>query len=460
MAEITVPTARVFPILRESILVDGFHLVIDLERSHGCYMVDALEGREYLDCYSSFSTIPLGHNHPKLDDPGFRRSLLLAALANPANSDVYSREYAAFVDTFRRHAVPEPFRHLFFVAGGSVAVENALKAAFDWKAQRNRARGVSGGADKILHFRDAFHGRTGYALSVTNTDPAKTDDFPKFPWPRISNPVVRFPVDVNAVATAERQACTEIEAAFAADPDGIAAILIEPIQGEGGDNHFRPEFLARLRAYADRYDALLIFDEVQTGFGTAGSMWAYQQLGVVPDLLAFGKKTQICGVMAGPRIDDVERNVFRVSSRINSTWGGNLVDMVRSARYLEIMVEDQLVENAARMGARFLEGLQALAARAPEVTNPRGRGFMLAFDLPDGETRGAVRAELWREGLACLACGPRSIRLRPPLIFGPAEVDRALAILDRVLVARLSAPQASPPVPLSANAERGNSGRA
>jgi L-lysine 6-transaminase len=439
MAEITVPTARVFPILRQSILVDGFHLVIDLERSHGCYMVDALEGREYLDCYSSFATLPLGHNHPKLADPGFRRSLLLAALGNPANSDVYSREYAAFVETFRRHAVPEPFRHLFFVAGGSVAVENAMKAAFDWKVQRNQARGVESGGDKILHFRDAFHGRTGYALSVTNTDPAKTDGFPKFAWPRISNPVIRFPLDERAVAAAERAACAEIEAAFAADPYGIAAILIEPIQGEGGDNHFRPEFLERLRGYADRHDALLIFDEVQTGFGTTGSMWAYQQLGVVPDLLAFGKKTQICGVMSTSRIDLVERNVFRVSSRINSTWGGNLADMVRCARFLQIIVEDDLVANAARIGRQFLSGLRDLAARVPDVTNPRGRGLMLAFDLPDGETRAAVREALWGEGLACLSCGPRSIRLRPPLVFGEAEVDQALEILDRVLVGRTAA---------------------
>jgi L-lysine 6-transaminase len=450
MAEITVPTARVFPVLRDSILADGFHLVIDLERSHGCYMVDALEGREYLDCYSSFSTIPLGYNHPKLEDPGFRHSLTLAALTNPANSDVYSREYAGFVETFRRHAVPDPFRRLFFVAGGSVAVENAMKAAFDWKVQRNQARGITGGGDKILHFRDAFHGRTGYALSVTNTDPAKTDRFPKFSWPRISNPVIHFPMDPVAVAGAERAACAEIEAAFAADPHGIAALLIEPIQGEGGDNHFRPEFLARLRTYADHYDALLIFDEVQTGFGTTGSMWAYQQLGVTPDLLAFGKKTQICGVMAGPRLDQVERNVFRVPSRINSTWGGNLVDMVRGARYLQIMVEDRLVENAARTGAQFLAGLQTLASRVPEVTNPRGRGFMLAFDLPDGTRRATVRDALWHEGLACLTCGPRSIRLRPPLTFGEREVARALGILEHVLASSVPAP----PDSLSAAAER------
>ncbi len=436
MPRIAVPAERVFPILRENILVDGFHLVVDLERSHGCYMVDALEGREYLDYYACFATLPLGYNHPKLADPEFRESLMLAALHNPANSDLYSREYAAFVDIFRRHAVPAPFRHFFFVAGGSVAVENAMKAAFDWKAQLNRSRGVEGGADKILHFRDAFHGRTGYTLSVTNTEPLKTKDFPKFSWPRISNPVLRFPVDAAAVAAAERKACAEIEAAFERDPHGIAAILIEPIQCEGGDNHFRPEFLKRLREYADRYEALLIFDEVQTGFGTTGSMWAFQQLGVVPDLVVFGKKTQVCGFMSTDRIDQVERNVFRVSSRLNSTWGGNLADMVRGARYLQIMVEDRLVENAARQGARLLDGLRDRAERLPIVTNPRGRGCLLAFDLPDTETRNAVRTDLWQAGLATLACGPRAIRLRPPLIIGEAEVDLALERLEQVLTAR------------------------
>jgi L-lysine 6-transaminase len=436
VTDILVPTDRVFPILRDNILVDGFHLVVDLERSHGCYMVDALEGKSYLDCYTYFSTLPLGHNHPKLADKVFRAALERAALANPANSDVYSREYATFVEVFRAKAAPPEFPHLFFVAGGSVAVENAMKAAFDWKAQWNRARGIGGGADKILHFRNAFHGRTGYALSVTNTDAVKTADFPIFAWPRISFPAVHFPMDEAVVAAAERQACAEIEAAFTADPHGIAAILVEPIQGEGGDNHVRAEFLHRLREYADKFHALLIFDEVQAGFGTTGAMWAYEHFGVIPDIVAFGKKSQICGIMAGRRLDVVERNVFTVSSRINSTWGGNLVDMVRCTRYLQIMEEDRLVENAARVGALFLQGLEDLAARVPEVTNPRGRGFMLAFDLPDRATRDAVRGDLWEEGLAALACGDRSIRVRPPLIFGEAEVNRALEILDRVLAGR------------------------
>ena len=434
MSEISVPSDRVFQILESNILVDGFHIVIDLQKSHGSVIVDALEGKEYLDCYGYFATLPIGHNHPKLDDEGFRRSLMIAALANPANSDVYSREFAAFVETFRKHAVPDEFEHLFFIAGGSLAVENAMKAAFDWKAQRNRATGIEDGADKILHFVDAFHGRSGYTLSVTNTDPVKIADFPKFDWPRVSNPTLSFPVDEATAAAAEATACKEIEEVFARDPHGIAAILIEPIQGEGGDNHFRPEFLRKLRQYADEYNALLIYDEIQTGMGVTGSMWAFQQLEAVPDIVAFGKKTQVCGIMSTGRIDEVETNVFRVSSRINSTWGGNLVDMVRCARYLEIMEEDGLLENAAKVGCLFKQGLGNLAAEFPVISNVRGRGLMLAFDFPDGGMRDRVRQECWDKGLATLVCGPRSLRFRPPLVFSEADVERSLTILRSTLV--------------------------
>jgi L-lysine 6-transaminase len=270
-------------------------------------------------------------------------------------------------------------------------------------------------------------------MSVTNTDPLKVVDFPQFDWPRVSNPKIHFPLDENAVAAAERKSLDEIEAAFAADPHGIAAILLEPIQGEGGDNHFRPEFFAALREAADRHEALLIFDEVQTGLGLTGSMWVFQQLGVVPDLLSFGKKTQVCGVMSTKRIDDVEQNVFHRSSRINSTFGGNLVDMVRCARYLEIIDEDGLVQNAARVGNLFLDKLLALSGEFAAVSNVRGRGLMIAFDLPDGEQRNAVQSRCWDEGLACLVSGERSIRFRPCLIFTEEDVARVIGILRKVL---------------------------
>ncbi|MEJ2151354.1 MAG: L-lysine 6-transaminase [Gemmatimonadota bacterium] len=433
MPEITVPADQVFSILKSNILVDGFHFVIDLENSNGTTMVNAVTGEEYLDCYSYFATLPIGHNHPKMKDEGFQASLLRAALANPANSDVYSGEYAGFVKTFREIAVPDAFEHLFFIAGGTLAVENAMKAAFDWKAQKNRDKGIDGGADKILHFRDAFHGRSGYTLTVTNTDPTKTDDYPKFDWPRVSNPKIAFPIDEQEVTAAEDRSVAEIEAAFERDPNGIAAILIEPIQSEGGDNHFRPDFFHRLRALADHHEALLIYDEVQTGMGITGSMWAFEQLGPIPDIIAFGKKSQVCGMMSTGRIDDVDSNVFKVSSRINSTWGGNLVDMVRCARYLQIIKEDRLVENVAWVGKVFLEGLQAIEADFDIVTNARGRGFLLAIDLPNTAHRSRVRKACWEAGLATLACGPRSLRFRPTLTFSEVDAQRAMTILRGVL---------------------------
>ena len=434
MAEVRVPADQVFPILESNILVDGFHIVIDLDKSHGSVIVDALECKEYIDCYTYFATLPIGHNHPKMADDGFRASLMQAALANPANSDIYSQEFAAFVRTFRELAVPAEFRYLFFIAGGALAVENAMKAAFDWKAQKNRAKGIEGGADKILHFREAFHGRSGYALSVTNTEPLKIQDFPKFDWPRVSNPKIHFPMDQAAVGQAEEQSVQEIETACAKDPHGIAAILIEPIQCEGGDSHFRPEFLQRLRALADEHEALLIFDEVQTGMGVTGTMWAFQQLGATPDIVSFGKKTQVCGIMSTKRIDEVETNVFRVSSRINSTWGGNLVDMVRCARYLQIIQEDGLMESAATVGAAFKTGLEELQEDFPQVTNVRGRGLLLAFDMPDGDARDALRQRCWDAGFATLACGPRSVRFRPSLVFSQDDVKKSLGILRKQLM--------------------------
>src|SRR5205085_11487977 len=162
----------------------------------------------------------------------------------------------------------------------------------------------------------------------------------------------------------------------------IAALVIEPIQGEGGDNHFRGEFLQMLRQICDENDILLIFDEVQSGMGITGKNWCCEHFGVQPDLLAFGKKAQVCGVMAGARLDEVKDNCFRLPSRISSTWGGNFTDYVRSTHYLRIVEQEKLVDNARQMGEVFLTGLTRLAHKHPVISAVRGRGLMLAFDLP------------------------------------------------------------------------------
>ena len=435
---------RVHDTIAAHMLADGFDVVLDLDRSSGTYLYDSRSGRKYLDFFTCFASSPIGFNHPKMREPDFVAKLGNVAVNKPSNSDLYTVEMAEFVEAFGRLAAPAELPHLFFISGGALAVENALKTAFDWKIRKNIEKGVNSPdaaegdlkGTKIIHFEQAFHGRSGYTLPLTNTfDPRKTQYFPKFDWPRIPNPKIVFPLEgenLEDVKARERTALDLLRAALADNPDDVAAIIIEPIQGEGGDNHFRPEFLRELRVIADESDVMLIFDEIQTGMGLTGTMWAFQQMGAVPDIAAFGKKSQVCGIMVSERVMEAKDNVFEVSSRINSTWGGNLVDMVRCQRYLEVMEEEKLVQNASAMGARFLDGLRAAAAASGgKLTNARGRGLMCAFDLPTTEERQAFLGRLRDNGVMALPCGPVTVRFRPPLSVSAEEVDEAVGAVEK-----------------------------
>src|SRR5947199_3971585 len=380
----------VLEIIEQHVLLDGFKVVVDPEKSRGSYLYDAASNRRLIDLYGFFGSMPVGFNHPHFDDPDVKRHLLRAAKVKIANSDVYSKGYAEFVETFERVVGLPPLERYLFIEGGALAVENCLKAAMDWKVRKNMAAGHGERGTEVLHFRRAFHGRSGYTMSLTNTDPRKTDLFAKFDWPRVSCPCIDFslPESERQADVIEREAKAEREVREFIDQRkiDICAIIIEPIQGEGGDNHFRGEWLQTLRKICDENDILLIFDEVQCGMGATGRNWCCEHFNVVPDLLAFGKKAQVCGVMAGPRIDEVKDNAFRLPSRLNSTCGGNFTDMVRSTHYLRIIEEEHLVENAAKVGAYFLDQLRDLQREEPLISAARGRGLFLVFDLHDDKT--------------------------------------------------------------------------
>jgi len=428
--------ADVHPILQRSMLADGFDLVLDVANSCGSTLVDARDGTRYLDLFTFFASNALGMNHAALaEDPDFRDELLSAALNKPSNSDVYSVPMARFVETFARVLGDPALPHLFFVEGGALAVENALKVAFDWKSRWNEAHGIDPALGTlVMHLQHAFHGRSGYTMSLTNTDPNKTARFPTFDWPRIPSPAIGDSRTLAELEAAEAAALDSARAAFAANPHDIACFIAEPIQGEGGDRHLRAEFLQAMQALCLEHDALFIVDEVQTGCGMTGTAWAYQQLGLTPDVVAFGKKVQVCGVMAGGRVDEVPDNVFHVGSRINSTWGGNLTDMVRSRRILEVIERDNLIPRAATLGASLLARLNDLADAHPAVTNVRGRGLMCAFTLPDAGLRDAVVvAARDDEHVIMLGCGGNSIRFRPALTVSDDDLAAGVAAIDRVL---------------------------
>jgi len=429
---------QVHETLAKSMLTDGFDFVLDLKKSKGCQIYDSKAKKYMLDCFSFFASSPLGCNHPKLSNSGFIKKLGEIAVNKPTNSDIYTVEMAEFVDVFKKHAVPDHFKHLFFISGGALAVENAVKTAFDWKIRKNLEKGKGEIGTQVIHFKEAFHGRTGYTLSMTNTfNLDKIKYFTKFKWPRVTNPKITFPLNqdnLEKVKSLEKQAINEIETAMSSNPDDIAALIIEPIQGEGGDNHFRKEFFLELRRICDRHEIMFILDEIQTGVGLTGKMWAYEHFDFKPDILAFGKKTQVCGIMVSDRVDEIKDNVFHVSSRLNSTWGGNLVDMVRGQRYLEVIKEENLVKNAEVQGKRLLDGLVDLSEKYPDkIFNARGRGLMCAFDCSTPEKRDDLKNKLYISGLIVIGCGSKTIRFRPPLIISSEEIDEALSIMNSIL---------------------------
>lgn len=424
----------VHDVLRQYMLVDGFDFVLDLKNSQGIYLVDEKTGDSYIDFFTFFASSPLGLNHPKLLE--IKDKLGSAAINKPSNSDIYTTYMADFVNTFGKIAKPDYMKYLFFISTGTLAVENGLKVAFDWKVQKNFKKGYKEEkGHQVIHFKQAFHGRSGYTLSLTNTEPNKIRYFPKFNWPRITNPKITFQIDLHLdeIMKLEQKAIDEIYSAIKNNRDDIAVIILEPIQAEGGENFFRKEFFEKLREISDENEILLMFDEVQTGFGITGKFWAADHY-VKPDIIAFGKKSQECGIMVSDRIDDVEEHCFRKSSRINSTWGGNLIDMVRSTHIMKIMQEENLVENSALVGKYLLSELHEIQKDFPNlISNTRGLGLMCSFDLPSTELRNKFKDTALKEKLVILGCGEKSIRFRTPLNITKEGINEGLHIIRKVL---------------------------
>lgn len=397
--------------LSKYVLTDKSNITIDLDKSHGSWLVDDT-GRERLDLFSQYASQPLGWNHPKVKLQ--KERLYQVVEHNISNPDFNTPQYVKFVETFASFA-PD-FQHFFFISGGTLGVENAIKAACDYKMKKNKWNEDKISELDVIHFKNAFHGRSGYTLSTTNTSPEKYLGFPKFAWSRFDTPT----------KDNEQEILDQIQKTLNKNL-GVACILAETIQGEGGDYHFTKSFMQGLRKLSWAYEVMLILDEVQCGMSITGKKWAYEHLDITPDLIAFSKKAQVAGCASTKKIDEIPDNVFKAKSRISSTWGGNLVDMVRSTIFMEIIKEDKLTENAAEVGSYFQNKLSQLG-----LQNLRGKGFMIAFDLPNREDRDNFLKKI-NDHAVVIKCGEKSIRLRPHLTFGKEEADIATDLIKKCL---------------------------
>jgi L-lysine 6-transaminase len=426
--------------LLKHVFRDGFDIVCDFAKSRDSFLADARDGRRWLDFHGFRGSSALGYNHPALVDGALLSRLGRAAVHEPSQADFASIELAELVQALSYAAIPEDLPRLCLVEDPERAINEALKAAFDWKSRKNLERGLEeGSACSVLHFRQAFHGTSGYGLSLTNTgDPALTRHYPRHDWPRAPNPYARFPLEGASLRDTEDreiQAVADVRSALRERPHRIAAVVIEPIQGEGGDNHFRAEFLRELRRACDEFEALLVFDEMGTGIAATGRFWCHEHFEVRPDLLVFGARLGLGGVLGSRRLDQVEDGAFTERGRLGSSRGVSPVSALRAARIVDTVAADELAKAADEGGKTLLGGLGMIADRDDRMTNVRGRGLIVAFDLPSGEIRDRFLSGLRDKGLLALPGGLRSVRFRPPLSAKKDELDHGLGLVHDVLKA-------------------------
>ncbi len=424
-------------------------LVIDDVQSLGPYIVD-VDGNVLLDLFANFALGALGYNHPAIlavtRSPAFAH-----ASANPTSTPfVTTPSWFDFLETLRRFA-PKGMAKVFCVDGGGEGVEAALKVAFIVHAERARERAGqprnplqlaeveqqafldNRGTDAVVvSFAGSFHGRGLGPLSATHSKVIHKADLPAFPWPTAPFPANRFPLAAHAEenARAEAEALTALEKILAAHAGKVAAVLVEPLQSEGGDRHASPAFYQQVQALALAAGAAFVLDEVQTGVGMSGTMWAHEQLALPrpPDLVCFGKKMQMGGFFATAAFDVSQ------FGRMYQTKNGDRARAMITEAILRAVVEEGLLDRARTVGAHFLAGLEALALRHPQlVGDPRGRGLLLAFDLPTPAVRDEFLKRALGKGVFASYTGTRSVRLRPHLITEKAHVDDALAVFDAVL---------------------------
>ncbi len=425
-------------------------LVIDDVASRGPFAVD-VDGNVLLDLFANFALGALGYNHPAILDVT-RSEAFAHAAANPTSTPfVTTSSWFDFLEALQTRYAPAGMTKVFCVDGGGEGVEAALKAAFIVHAERTRERdGLPAnplelgeeeqsaildnrGTDAVVvTFSGAFHGRGLGPLSATHSKVIHKADLPAFPWPMVPFPANRFPLDAHDEenAAAEAASIAELQRVLDLRPGKVAAILVEPLQSEGGDRHASPAFYRKVQELAGAAGAAFILDEVQTGVGMSGTLWAHEQLALPrpPDIVCFGKKMQMGGFFATPQFD------IKQFGRMYQTKNGDRARAMIAEAILRTVVDDGLLERVRSVGSHFLGGLEHLAAQHPRlVTQPRGLGLLLAFDLPSPTMRDEFLKRTLKRGVFASYTGTRSVRLRPHLITEIAHVDDALAVFDEVL---------------------------
>ncbi|KAI1173767.1 aminotransferase class-III-domain-containing protein [Nemania sp. FL0916] len=426
----------------------SLNMLSDYTKSTGNYLVDP-DGNTVLDVYAQIASIPIGYNNPALKKVAESPEMISAIINRPALGNFPSHDWADVLETGILKVAPPGLNQVFTAMAGSDANETAYKAAFMWRRQKERGgpdveftaeelsssmNNQSPGASQlsILSFKTAFHGRLFGSLSTTRSKPIHKMDIPAFDWPQATFPQLKYPLEEHAEenAKAEADSLAEVENLIKNYHVPPCAVIVEPIQSEGGDNHASPAFFRGLRELTKKHGVLLIVDEVQTGVGATGKFWAHEHwnLPTPPDMVTFSKKAQTAGYYFG----DPTLRPNKPYRQFN-TWMG---DPARALLFRGIIGEIErlgLVEHTARVGDYLFTKLEALASKYPgQIENLRGKGqgTFIAFDSPD---RDGFLKKAKSHSVNIGGSGERAVRLRPMLIFQQHHADILLAAIEKII---------------------------
>ena len=410
----------------------SLNMLANYRMSHGNYIADP-DGNVLLDVYAQIASIPVGYSNPSLLAAAMSPEMASATVNRPALGNFPSDDWADILETGILRVAPKGLDQVFTAMAGSDANETAYKAAFMWKRRQERggpevdfsAEEISSSMNNqspgsphmsILSFRTGFHGRLFASLSTTRSKPIHKLDIPAFDWPQAPFPHLKYPLEQYQKENAEEESrcLAETEHLIQNFHNPVAAIVVEPIQSEGGDNHASASFFQGLRDVTKKHNILMIVDEVQTGVGATGKFWAHEHWNLTspPDMVTFSKKAQTAGYYFG----NPELRPNKPYRQFN-TWMGDPTKAILFRAIVEEIERLNLVENTAQVGEYLYNGLEALASKYPdEIQNLRGKGkgTFIAWDSPrrDDFLRRAKTL-----GINIGGSGQRAVRLRPMLIF-------------------------------------------
>jgi len=376
-----------------------FNINVNFKKSFGSYLFDNRTQRSFLDFFGMYASLPLGYNHKTFQTDEFKTEILEASTFKINNCEFVSSETISFDNEFTRFVNDGYYKNFHYTCTGALAVEAAIKVCIH-KSNYKRPN--------IISFRNSFHGINSLGSFVT-------DHF----WPAHKK-LKGLPQDFSTKLN-----CDLLEVEEQLKNSFVTCVLMEPIQCSAGDIHHEKKFFKGLRLLCDKYSVPLVFDEIQVGFGGTGKLWYYQHLEILPDIVIFGKKTQLSGIM----VNESHSGIFSKDqiTRLEVTWDGDILDMIRCKHIIKAYREDSIIDAVTEKGQFLVSSLSKIKG----LYKVRGAGLIAAFDLKDRQTRDTLVRRMYENQLICNQTGDKSIRLRPNLAISKNEIENALDIINK-----------------------------